>query len=226
MIIPTLFTLAALGLSAIAFGLGGPAWVLAWPALGSAMVATAYWGSWPRLFGKRDDGRFPLILTISGLPMFGLLYAIWITERMVGEPASDEVAPGIYVGRRPRAVDLPANVETIVDLTAEWPSERGVREHPGYRLHRVLDARIGDAEAIEAIARPLVERRGPMLIHCASGHGRSATIAAAVGLARGDFADPTDAITKMKAARPWIHLNRLQRRRLGEWFARYSQATS
>lgn len=220
MIIPVIFTLSALLFAGLALTLGGWALLLLWPALAAALVGVAYWADRPELFGKRPDGRFPVVLVIAGLPMFGLLYAIWWTEHAL-EGSANEVAPGIFVGRRPRGADLPAGVETIVDLTAEWPVHAKVHGHPGYQLHRILDTRIGDAEAIEAIVRPLVERRGPMLVHCASGHGRSATIAAAVGLARGEFSDPEQAEATMRVGRPTIRLNRLQRERLQAWFARY-----
>ena len=60
---------------------------------------------------------------------------------------------------------------------------------------------------------------GPAFIHCAFGHGRSATIAAAVLVRRGDAT--LDGVERMlRAARPRIGLNAHQRRALAEAVAR------
>ena len=52
---------------------------------------------------------------------------------------------------------------------------------------------------------------GPVYVHCAAGHGRSATVAAALMLRRGLAADVASAEATMREARPGIHLNRAQR---------------
>jgi protein-tyrosine phosphatase len=65
--------------------------------------------------------------------------------------------------------------------------------------------------AVEAV----LAARGAAFIHCAFGHGRSATVAAAVLVRRGD-ATLDDVEAKLRAVRPRIGLNAHQRRALAE----------
>lgn len=57
----------------------------------------------------------------------------------------------------------------------------------------------------------------PVLIHCAHGHGRSATVLAAVLIAGGATEGVAGAEAAMKAARPRVRLNRRQRAALLAW---------
>ena len=57
------------------------------------------------------------------------------------------------------------------------------------------------------------------MIHCAHGHGRSATLLAAILIADGS-AQSIDAAEKvMKASRPRVRLNRRQKGALKQWLA-------
>src|SRR5262249_13552333 len=74
------------------------------------------------------------------------------------------------------------------------------------------------AEIVRAVDAVLAAP-GAAFIHCAFGHGRSATIAAAVLVRRGDAT--LDNVERMlRAARPRIGLNTHQRRALAEAVAR------
>ena len=65
------------------------------------------------------------------------------------------------------------------------------------------------------------EREGrKVLIHCAHGHGRSATVLAAILIANGQAASIAEAEAIMKKARPRVRLNTRQKATLTEWFQR------
>jgi protein-tyrosine phosphatase len=196
------------GLGALA---GGAAWALAWPALSFLVVGIAYLARRPSLLGKRPDGT----LAAWSFPLLGpyLLFAwgIWSIERLVSrEEAVSEIVPGIWVGRRPLAPEIPPAARRVVDLTAEFPAHREVRRHPGYLCVPVLDATAPDPGALRALLDRLRGEEG-ILFHCASGHGRSATVAAALLIERGLAEDVERAEAMLRERRPWIRLHAAQR---------------
>ena len=64
----------------------------------------------------------------------------------------------------------------------------------------------------------------PVLVHCAHGHGRSATVLAAILIAEGRVQGVAEAEALMKKERPWVRLNRRQHGAVGGWLERYFQA--
>ncbi|MFO7565290.1 MAG: hypothetical protein R6X02_21790 [Enhygromyxa sp.] len=216
-----IFTTIALSFLAAAARVEGAAMgLLLWFALGFGLIAAAYLLERPQLFGKRPNGTLAPWAVVIALPVVLLNYALWTCKTLLrGEPANHEVAPGIFVGRLPLPGDLPPGITTIVDLTSELIAHPRVRIHPGYRVYPMLDDGFVDPGELERIVAELVDLPGAMLIHCAAGHGRSATLAAALGIARGHFSDPAQAEAAMRRIRPRIRLRRQQRERLGAWFA-------
>src|SRR5262249_9069783 len=126
-----------------------------------------------------------------------------------------EVAPGLWVSRRPRERELPPGTALVVDLCAEFPAQRAVCEGRAYVSIPTLDARAPEPHEIVAAVRAVVAAKGHAVIHCAHGHGRSATVAAAVLVHRGQ-ATLDDVEAKLRAQRPRIGLNAHQRRALAD----------
>jgi protein-tyrosine phosphatase len=190
------------------------AWILVWPAAVLAAAWFVYLGSAPRAFMKQPDGSLPWYAWAVWGPIFAWQ---WLGHELVRafskEPVANEVAPGVWVGRRPRASELRPDLEIVVDLCAELPAARGVAEDRIYVSIPTLDARSPTPEQIATAVDRVLAANGPALIHCAFGHGRSATVAAAVLVRRGDATlDTVEAM--MKASRPKIGLNGNQRRAL------------
>ncbi len=207
-----LVTAAALAYAAIALHL----YVLLWPAaimLGAWLV---YVFSAPAAFFKRADGTLPWYAWAVWWPVFVWQ---WLGHEFVRafskEPVANEVGPGVWVGRRPRVHELPGGIKIVVDLCAELPAVRGVRDGRVYVTIPTLDARAPTAAEIAEAVDQVIAADGPAFIHCAFGHGRSATVAAAVLVRRGD-ATLEDVERKMKAIRPRIGLNSHQRGALAE----------
>jgi protein-tyrosine phosphatase len=201
----------SVGLFDLAWTHGGVAWALAWPSLSALLLVVAYAKSAPGLLGKRPDGTRPAWAWALFLPYFVFLGAAWRLEQLLGEDCWNEVAPGLYLGRRARARELPPDVRLVADLTAEFHEPAAVKEGRHYRCLPTLDARAPAAAAFVALVEQIASSPEPVYVHCASGHGRSATVAAAVLIRRGLARSPEDAETRLRASRPSVRLRPAQR---------------
>ena len=196
------------GLGALA---GGAAWVLSWPALSFSWVGSAYLARRPAMLGKRPDGTIAALASLWLGPYFLLCWGVWHAERLLGrEDAANEIAPGLWVGRRPLAHELPAGARRVVDLTAEFPAAVEVRGRAGYLCIPVLDGTAPDMSTLRALLDRLRDDDG-ILLHCASGHGRSAMVAAALLIERGLADDVERAEAMLEQHRPGIRLHATQR---------------
>lgn len=203
------FLALAAGLGALG-GARGPAWLL-YPAAVSLAVGVVYAARWPRAFGKRPDGSLAWAAWLAWGPLFAYQWVVHAAVRRLSrEPVADEVAPGVWVGRRPRAHELPPGTALVVDLCAEFPVAAGVKEGRAYLALPTLDATAPTPAQIVLAVERVLAAGGPAYVHCAFGHGRSATVAAAVLVRRGD-AGLADVEARMKARRPGIGLNATQR---------------
>src|SRR5215471_5647529 len=195
-------------------------WILLWPAVVLVAVAIVYLAQAPGAFGKRPGGGLAWWAWLAWAPIFGYMRLLHeLARSLTDEPVGNEVAPGIWVGRRPRRHELPSGIAIVVDLCAELPEAPGVAAGHRYLAVPALDATApAPAEIVRAVDAVLAAP-GAAFIHCAFGHGRSATIAAAVLVRRGD-ATLDDVERILRAARPRIGLNAHQRRALAEAVAR------
>ncbi len=191
-------------------------WALLWPGWSVLIVGVAYLrvgGLGPGVFGKRPDGRLRWANVALLLPYFAVAWTLWqIKSRLGSENAYDEVAPGILVGRRPlEPSEAPRDMELVVDLTSEFPRSPSTAHVAGYECIPTLDTTAPNDADFAALVGRLEGQDGPIFVHCAMGHGRSATVAAALMIRRGLVADVEAAIVAMRERRPRIHLHRTQR---------------
>lgn len=195
-------------------------WILLWPAAVLLAVAIVYLASAPRAFGKRPDGTLAWWSWLAWAPLLGYMrllheLARWATD----EPVANEVTPGVWVGRRPRRHELPPGIAIVVDLCAELPEAPGVATGRRYLAIPTLDATSPTRDEIVRAVDAIDAAGGPAFIHCAFGHGRSATVAAALLVRRGDATlDSVEPL--LRARRPKIRLNEYQRRVLVDAVAR------
>jgi hypothetical protein len=186
-------------------------WPLLWPAVVLFAVAIVYLVGAPRALGKRADGRIAWWAWLLWAPLFGWMRLLHeLARSLTREPVADQVADGVWVGRRPRAHELPPGVAIVVDLCADLPEAAGVATGQAYLSIPALDATAPTPAQIARAVDAMLAAGGPAFIHCAFGHGRSATVAAALLIRRGD-ATLDDVEARMRAIRPRIGLNAVQR---------------
>jgi len=191
-------------------------WFLLWPAAVMLAIAVIYVARAPGAFGKRPDGTLAWYAWLLWGPWLAYM---WIAHqgarKLTRESVADEVIPGVWVGRRPAAGELPEDIRIVVDLCAEFPAARGVADGRQYVTIPTLDATAPTPQQIARCVDQVEAAGGPAFIHCAFGHGRSATVAAAVMIRRG-AATLDDVEAKMKAKRPRIGLNGFQKKQLAQ----------
>jgi protein-tyrosine phosphatase len=210
----------------IALAIWTRVWILLWPAVVLVAVAIVYLAQAPRAFGKRPGGTLAWWAWLAWAPIFGYMRLLHeLARSLTDEPVGNEVAPGVWVGRRPRRHELPAGIAIVVDLCAELPEAPGVAAGHRYLAIPTLDATAPSPGDIVRAVDAVLAAPGAAFIHCAFGHGRSATIAAAVLVRRGD-ATLDDVERMLRAARPRIGLNAHQRRALAEAVARMQSVRS
>ena len=152
-------------------------------------------------------------LILGGITLF---IARWFDR----EGLLNQVAPGLYVGRLPFPFELDrlreVGVGAILNLCWEFPRLSGTDREPDIKTAHVpiLDGEppsdVQFSEAVQWIARWHGEGR-PALIHCAQGHGRTATISAAALVRLGLASDVVQALAIIQAVRPLARPSRLQR---------------
>lgn len=197
--------------AALAVNLGG-AWLwLLWPCASLLLVALNYALFGAAGFQKHADGSLGSASTWLLAPY---LLGAWINSRLWTRkhPQPDQVVEGIWLGRVPSEREA-APFVAVLDLSAELPVHL-----PGktYRNLPLLDLVAPDSEACRQSAELIEQLRqqGPLLVCCALGYSRSATLVAAWLLHSGRADSVEQAIAMIRAARPRIVLGEAQRKAL------------
>jgi len=195
---------------------GGWAWVLIWPAVSFAIVAAGYLRLGPRVMGKTHVGDFSWWSRVLLLPFrLFVLFGWYVGRAITPGPASAEIMPGVWLGRRVSASELPPGTGIVIDLTSEIAVPRRVRDETRrYICLPTLDRGVPDVTAARAAlnqAAQVAREGGGVYIHCAQGFGRSAALVAAMLIRRGESRDVDDAEARLKTLRPGVRLTRQQR---------------
>ena len=197
--------------AALAVNLGG-AWLwLLWPCVSLLLVALNYALFGAAGFQKHADGSLGSASTWLLAPY---LLGAWINSRLWTRrhPQADQVVEGIWLGRVPSAREA-APFAAVLDLSAELPVHL-----PGktYRNLPLLDLIAPDSEACRQGAELIEQLRqqGPLLVCCALGYSRSATLVAAWLLCSGRANSVEQAVEIIRSARPGIVLGDAQRKAL------------
>lgn len=188
---------------------------LAWGGVAFSIAGTAHLASAPRVLGKGRDGRMGSASLLVLLPYFLVTWGRWQLEWLLSpENPWDEVAPGLFLGRWPGRGPLPPGVKLVVDMTAELPAPMRRIGARAYVSLPTLDTTAPDRTRFAEVARQVADSPEPAYLYCALGHGRSAALAAAVLLRRGLAGTVSEALRRLRAARPRVRLGASQRRLL------------
>ncbi len=194
--------------------------------LSSLVVGISYGLRTERLFLKRRNGSIGPFGWALNWPYFLLNFLTLYLYKWFGSEAPvTEIIPGLYLGRRLSGRELAIandlSINTTLDLTAEF-SEPGFLRKSGYLNIPILDYNAPDAEQLDAgiewIAQGL--KKGGVLVHCALGHGRSATFVVAFLVDRGKAISLDEAIGMVSERRPGVRLSDIQRQALEAYLGR------
>lgn len=211
------FTFIALSLLAGAIYLQGWYWLLLWPAASFGVVAAGYWGLGASIFGKNaHDGTTSLPRTLFFLPYLFFYWGFYVLaipffEKLRGERPVDPLVPGVLIGRRLLAEELPAEVTRVLDLTCEYAEAPEIVARVEYYNEQILDGAVPDVPLLTSLVDWVDAGSGVTYIHCAIGHGRTGLVACGLLLKRGLARDADDAIRLARESRPFIRLNATQR---------------
>ncbi len=147
-------------------------------------------------------------------------------EKILGHRWFDEITPQLWLGGAPHyARDyqflLDNDITAVLNIRAEREDDEiHYREHDiAYKQIKVLDVTVPSDEMITAgveFVRQQVEDGRTVLVHCAKGRGRSATILAAY-LMQYEGMSVDEANETMKQIRPLTKLEGRHRKRLEQW---------
>lgn len=202
--------------------LGAWASLALYPALSFAVLASAYLSGHAAIFGKRQ-GRLSPVTLLWGLPYLLVSYGVWWAWRtLTREPAHHLVQEGLWLGRRPLAGELPAQVERVVDMTAELSRAGGLRAGLTFLELPTLDGLPPkDVAAFDALIGELTQNPMPTYIHCAQGHGRSALVVLALLLSADETLEVDEALKRLQHIRPGVSLGGAQRTFLTRWLTQH-----
>lgn len=191
--------------------------------LSFGVLTLAYAARYPTIWAKQPDGRLETVRAAVMWPGHLLNEAIFRVMRLTTSSRPfDEITPGLFLGRRLAGSEGDLRpFRTVLDLTSEFTEPAALRGAMNYRCLPVLDHTPPRPEQLRAALEFLESHRedGPILVHCAAGHGRSVLVLAAWLLHTGQASDPEAAMARLRQARPNVALNAEQRAALESWWA-------
>ena len=131
----------------------------------------------------------------TGLLLPYLLYAwfIWHFLKPIRREASTcKLSEDVLMGRRLLPAEYPLDIASVVDLTCEFFAPKPVRERFEYLCVPVRDAGTPSIETLKSALDRFDRIPRPVYVHCAEGHGRTATSLAAFMLKSGAAASELD----------------------------------
>ena len=204
------FAILAVLIAVVAIRNGGWFYILLWPALSFALVAVAYFGAGVVIFGKRPNGTISTSRLILLAPFLVYLTLVWHAIGCFSrEPAFDQLADTVFIGRRLLSRERPSHFDHIVDLTCEFNEPLALRAS-SYISFPTLDGHFPAAETLLERVRRVADLDGTVYIHCAQGHGRTATFAIALLLQQGISTSVDNAVSYVLERRPHARLVRSQ----------------
>jgi protein-tyrosine phosphatase len=162
--------------------------------------------------------------------LFDKLYpAIRFTyERLMGQPWFSQITPLLWLGgaptyRRDYELMLEYGIRAVLDVRAEREGDLSfyARHDIHHVRYRVLDVLVPDEATLSAAVdwiKAQVEAGRPVLVHCAKGRGRSATLLAGY-LMREEGMTFEQAKALLKSERSLTKLESRHRRVLEAWIA-------
>ncbi|WP_372369523.1 dual specificity protein phosphatase family protein [Candidatus Uabimicrobium sp. HlEnr_7] len=194
-----------------AFIFGGWHYLWLWPAISFAVIGISYIKATVKFFGKKANGRIDFKAMIILFPYLVLLWIIWHVVRFVQkEKAYHTINDNIIIGRRLLDYEIPVGIDNIIDLTCEFQESKYIIENFNYKSFPILDASITDQKRFITFLEELASYQGCTYIHCAQGHGRTATITSLLLILTNKASNPTEAMAIIHNKRPLAKMKKSQ----------------
>jgi hypothetical protein len=168
----------------------------------------------PKLFLKTRRGSLSPFSFVFFWPYHFMNFLSLAAFRFFStKPAFHEILPGLFLGCRLFPSDqlkmANLNIQSVLDLTCEFGEVEFLRGQSAYLCIPLLDTTaptIADLETgIKFIQSHLPE--GSVYVHCALGHGRSATFVVAYLLTARISTNPDEAIKFLQSKRSGVKLH-------------------
>lgn len=192
------------GIAFLLAGLGtAHGFILLWPAAALLMIAASYAGLGVSVFQKNNHGE--LSLSARGV-LFPYLAGAWLSKAWFSRriPRSSTICNGVVLGRFP---DKTLALAAVLDLTAEF--HKGSRKAEIWEAYPLMDLVVPGVRDIQQAViklRHLQQRHKSVLVCCALGLSRSATVVAAWLLSEGYAGSVSQAVALIKSQRPQVIL--------------------
>ncbi|KAB0566874.1 phosphatase PAP2/dual specificity phosphatase family protein [Brucella pituitosa] len=175
-----------------------------WPATALAIVALGYFGAGAGIFQKQTDGSVSLASRWLLWPyrFFARLNVRFWTHKL---PPHVELADGVFLGRFPKAAEL-SSFAAVIDLAAEMvPPSHSIE----WKSFGTIDLIAPSSEKVQLASNAVEAARhhGPVLVCCALGFQRSATVAVAWFVSTGRVANAREAEVLIRAKGWPVHLH-------------------
>jgi len=185
------------------------------------ILVMGYAGIGSKIFFKRSEGTVPRYTWCLYAPLFILnQFSFALYRCLAKQDPLSEVVPGLIIGRRLMANEIEYlsefNIDSIVDLTCEFSEPKNFSTQYCYKSLPLLDGSSPTYPELIEIMKWMTERAsfGPIWVHCALGHGRSATIVIAYLIWCGTAATLKEAEELLRLKRQGIKLSSAQKNRL------------
>lgn len=216
MVYSILFAIAATYFFITGFNLLGIwGYLLIWVAISFYLVSLAYGGLGVKVFGKQANGKISIWAIALLLPYLSFIWLIWHIKRLLVKPAYHQITSNIWLGRRVNIHELPEEMDIIIDLTCEFWEPGNLITDKVYICHPTLDADAPKTNILQDLVVAMNNHSNSNIyVHCALGHGRSATLVAAYLLMTQEIDTVEGAIAFLQNIRPRVNLNSRQRAKL------------
>lgn len=189
----------------------------AWCAACFLALSLAYILQKPAMLMKKPDGTVSWPSYLLFWPYHLLNRGRLLLVKILGrESAVQAVSPGLFLGRRlvshAEAYCVLQHGLSVLDTTCEFAELRTLRRACGYLCVPLLDHTAPSRQQLQTGVDWMLEqsKRGPVFVHCAAGHGRSAAFVCAFLVKAGLAASAGEAIVIVVAKRPGVRMSRQQ----------------
>jgi len=177
--------------------------ILLWPAAAILMVTAGYAGLGVSVFQKNSHGDLSLS---ARWMLFPYLAGAWLSKKWFSRriALSNVIYDGVALGRFP---DKTVEQAAVLDLTAEF--HKGSRKPERWEAYPLMDLVVPEIQDIRLAVmtlRQLRQGRKSVLVCCALGLSRSATVVAAWLLREGHAGSVSQAVALIKSQRPQVVL--------------------